>query len=925
MKLYTYDTYREIVKKQFAAEMEKVSMPLQGSINPEVYQKYQDALLAKEDQTLKVKTAGEAFAKDKENADLKKIFMDEKAKLKEVNKEHKSARYAVDQALKETRSQEVNKSLAYNEKGERVGVAPFTVAKLGERLVNRDDAQLLHDYIGVAGYIPKSEESHFVQRAAGVFGRTIRQTTASFDFATPFVHGLPTLANNPIGWSKAVAGQFRAFVDPKFVAQYQVENGAIINEMRQYGVDVSSNEFFELSTSGEGGKAWNKVTGKLGPVNTIGKEATKQTMGRLQSAMAMNLMITRVELWKANKDAFLKDQGIMHTGIAQGSAHADPMAGLAQYVRNMSGALDARDLLVSKNQRDLESLWLAFSPKLFRSTLSLVGMATKPTTVEGRAALRSLAVMSTAAALTFYGLNRLSGNSHEESLASINPSNTRQFMSVKVGDGYYGIGGQMRSVAQLLGQSGKAIQQGDFSDFKSWDQAQNPLLRFYVGRGAPALSLTQNTIEAASGGKINSNPYEQVNGIFDMSDFTHSLVATTGKDFLPFVAQNKLQGENAPQLAFETFGGRYTKFSRAEETDQRVLASGYKKLDGTPATTINDLNKEQKDDFYKKNPVAQITSSDNVTKMFSSINDEEAAYQADILKYTAFVDAGKMTKEQFKDWYNQRSKEKFAKIAQVKKDASIQPANRPGFTGSVTDYINSKNTRPEDRAVDEYYNVSATTPLTEQGTVNFDLISKRRNDLLSSLPTEQAAYVRRMVNKPSQTPDSKLVTEYDIVKDITKPYWEAEGQIFDALKEKSGFLAQFGSKDAYDKWVQQTSQESGLTPATFQAYLSKKVKDVASLDKITTDYKKRMRLSDPQLDRALTEWYGMEPANRVDYLLSGFGSDQGAAMASQIYNGDGPSRAQVADFGLNLAKSGLRTQPRKFYRPKEMSLKSSQS
>ena len=67
-----------------------------------------------------------------------------------------------------------------------------------------------------------------------------------------------------------------------------------------------------------------------------------------------------------------------------------------------------------------------------------------------------------------------------------------------------------------------------------------------------------------------------------------------------------------------------------------------------------------------------------------------------------------------------------------------------------------------------------------------------------------------------------------------------------------------------------------------QGLLSSKVKDVKLFDQLRLEYKRLQRLQDPNLDRALTEWYGMEPANRYDYMLSGMGSDAGAALSPAI-------------------------------------------
>lgn len=299
--------------------------------------------------------------------------------------------------------------------------------------------------------------------------------------------------------------------------------------------------------------------------------------------------------------------------------------------------------------------------------------------------------------------------------------------------------------------------------------------------------------------------------------------------------------------------------------------------------------------------------------MFNLIDDANTEFDTDVNNMAANVQMGKMTKLQFREWYQTRQKDKFSRINQIKADFSVMDANRPGFKGSVTDYIASKNVTAEDKAVDAFYAISGNTPLLADGTVDFDGIDAKKKALLQSLTPAQRAYVERMTNKPSQTPDNKMVSEYDIVKDITKPYWEASGAVFDAVKASSGFLSQFANYDAYQNWIAATSQEYGLTPDTVGAFIESKIPDVKKFNEVMSNYKKAMRLTNPYLDRALTEWYGMEPANRLDFVLSGYGSDAGVSAAGAIYNGsDVGSRKNSTQLALALKAKQLRQVPRDY-------------
>ena len=543
-------------------------------------------------------------------------------------------------------------------------------------------------------------------------------------------------------------------------------------------------------------------------------------------------------------------------------------------------------------------------------------MSLNTTTKEGRQAAKALSIFLGGVLGTAYLVN-LAFNPDidplsEEALSPIDPRDGKKFMASKTPIGYIGIGGQIRAAMQLFGKSADALWRREPGVFLSNDQFDNPIMSWYMGRGAPGIQFGQDVIEATTG--ANANPYTEITS---PSDF----FKTEAVNFLPFFAQNMIEAEDMKSGALAagigSFGPRFAPFSPTEVRNHRIEAMGFMTSDGEVAKELDDLNREQKKEFFEKFPVEKITKEDNVTKMFNQIDQEEISYNSDIALMSLNVQRGTMSKVQFREWLNERTSEKYAKIDQIKSTFSVLPADRAGFEGSVTEYISSKNTRPEDRAVSDYYEASSKVPLKPNGEVDYDGIKAAKQRVLDSLTPEQRQYVTKMVTPVAQREENELVTEYDIVKEITQPYFQSDERIFEYFRRSSGFFSQFNSYEAYQSYIDQTAAESGITPDTLMGFMSKTVPDIKLFDTLRTEYKRIQRLQDPNLDRALTEWYGMEPANRYDYLLSGMGSDAGAALSPAIAADKSINNGNAAAaFALKLRSSGdYKPVKRKFYRP----------
>jgi len=251
-------------------------------------------------------------------------------------------------------------------------------------------------------------------------------------------------------------------------------------------------------------------------------------------------------------------------------------AEIAQEIRNLTGALDSRALGVGPNQRAVEGMFLAFSPRLLRSTVALVKDATfNPTSPVGRRALRSLAVLASGATSIYVQTGFALGKDWEDIQAGLNPLNGKRFLSHKIGDDWIGVGGQVRAISQLIA----GITIGAFtepSSLISMDRYNNPLLKFLSGRGAPITETVGAVAERITG--RDALPYEEIDGNLD-------LVKHIGTQGVPFVIQGKLEGEKALTLLAAELGARTQAGNVYDEREvarnQAMLRLGFIKEKGS--------------------------------------------------------------------------------------------------------------------------------------------------------------------------------------------------------------------------------------------------------------------------------------------------------------------------------------------------------
>jgi len=305
----------------------------------------------------------------------------------------------------------------------------------------------------------------------------------------------------------------------------------------------------------------------------LARGTMQQTVGRAQSAYQGALGYGRVLLKQAVEESWDGSSPEMYS-----------------YIRNMTGALDARRLGVTANQRAVESMWLAFSPRLLRSTVAVTHNALTAVykipagavgrnvpvgdvPVVGGAAARALgtganaqqrnaliALSRLAAGITsiYIATGYAMGKDWEKDIKpGLNPLNGRQFLSYFTNGDWYGVGGQFRALMQLTWSLYGAIsgKTGEWQDLKSINLDKNPFFYFYQTRGAMGMqwagALTEGFSKDLLGVQADVLPFDDIDGPSGLWDWMKTA-------YWPFSAQQYLESGTWGSVAWSATVGRVT-------------------------------------------------------------------------------------------------------------------------------------------------------------------------------------------------------------------------------------------------------------------------------------------------------------------------------------------------------------------------------
>lgn len=554
LELHVRQAYREIIDKQLSDFLEPLSISPKDLLPANVIARMEAAVTARrtaeqqlrrlQAQRLRTgvgRTPGDVpagtraaeqqlvEARGPARAEVRGSIREAQSTLAAARKEFNAAKAQRARAMEIARKAELAPGNLFGRAEDQIPVAQWR-----NRFFPLEDADRLNENLGA--FMRSPQNANWVGQGFEEVGNHIRFLSAIGDFAAPFIQGPPLLARNPVGWGRATLRHYQAFFDPAVQARFIREHMDTLQEMAAHNVPIGDVEFFKALKEGGGfspGRLLEILPKGGKQARSIFQQAGKQTFGRFQASYDMFLTSSRVQLWEGMRPNW------------QGS-----LDDLAAHVRNMTGGLDSRALGVGPTQRGIESTWLAFSPRLLRSTVALTADLASTDASRRFAAWRTLSSLAAGVTGIYVASALALGKTEEQIRTGLNPLEGKRFLSHQINGDWVGIGGQVRAIMQLLTRSA-----ADPESLISGDRFDNPLLSFISSRGAVGVSLVSGGIEAATG--IDAEPFEEIDSLPDL--FKH-----IGLSSLPFALQGVLEGEK-PVTTLTALAGARTSPERPRE------------------------------------------------------------------------------------------------------------------------------------------------------------------------------------------------------------------------------------------------------------------------------------------------------------------------------------------------------------------------
>ena len=706
------------------------------------------------------------------------------------------------------------------------------IATWHNKFFRREDADLLNKRLPMI--LGQEHISDKVFKSFEQFGNSVRFLSAALDFAMPFIQGLPVMATNPAAFARATLRHYQAFLDPSVQARLIREN---INEyqwLAQHSVSVGDPEFFAALQAGKGFSpgALLEYLPKVGKeTRDVMRWGGRQSFGRFMASYNVGLGWSRVQLLKGMRQSW------KNIDSADPALKATAEAEIAQHIRNLTGALDSRALGVAPSQRAVEGMFLAFSPRLLRSTVALVKDATfNPTSPVGRRAARSLAVLASGATSVYVMTGFALGKDWEDIQAGLNPLNGKRFLSHKIGDDWIGVGGQVRAISQLLA----GITIGAFtepSSLISMDRYNNPLLKFLSGRGAPITETVGAVAERITG--RDALPYEEIDGDLDLAKH----IGTQG---VPFVIQGKLEGEKALTLLAAELGARTSAGNVYDEREvarnKAMLRLGFVKEKGSfssgwqaaqerigfrqlgPNERVMDwseLNVEQQKEVMRQAELEDITGKIERNQREKNLITRNYRDNMDRIKDDMWTQVrgratlygrGKEFREALPKIYAEArgARNKFLESKEAVEAKKV-------FQERANDKEKRDKEHIENRAMNDYIDKFLSADLTNRFTGEYDweraesIMKSLEDDYDRELGKEGAGkeLIQRMQNLLREG-EPPIIAELREAREVLRPYWAL-------TEEAKGFHDEI-EVEAFEEWLDANQKQRRILENDLYSY-----------------------------------------------------------------------------------------------------------
>jgi len=317
----------------------------------------------------------------------------------------------------------------------------------GELQFDKEAARQLSGPMGVRRGGKGWREGTFLSRAEMVAAVPKLIITGLLDTGHFMIQGVSLLARSPTEWARAVQVGLKTIHDPKYFQRFLRDN--YIDKVRDagaHGVNVDAlSEFYHAAP----------VLGRIPVVKTIARRA--------QAGFQSYLGVGRVAMYDSMATVARRNmRGINRATGARYTAREveQELLQIGRIADTLLGGTSTKGLGMSATQRQIESAFIFFAPRYTRSVFGTIGhaMGSGIGPQETRKILGSMVFGGAEVVAGLIGLQGISqGKSPKEIRADIisalNPSSGRKFMSIKVGDQYYGIGGGYRAMLRFIGDT----------------------------------------------------------------------------------------------------------------------------------------------------------------------------------------------------------------------------------------------------------------------------------------------------------------------------------------------------------------------------------------------------------------------------------------------------------------------------------------
>ena len=717
-----------------------------------------------------------------------------------------------------------------------------------------------------------------------------KMLVGGLDFGTQFIQGLPVLAKDPKVWAKSLVGEFKNAADPTFFPKLISAKYDTVMEMAKYGLSAGDADFFSITqktdfSTGTQSKVLqliqkHKSLEKIS--NNFVNPIFKNTFGRAQAAYTGFLGTSRILMWEALSPTW------------RGSKDE-----LAAYIRNLTGSLDARALGVGPNQRGLESMTLAFSPRLLRSTAALAWDSTRGVlnlskdmgtyaadtvlnnfrknpksfvqtlTAKQEASMETVGKFVFGASALWYTLGLALGKDERELEEAQNPANGKRYLGYEVNGDYIGIGGQIRALIQLAARTAAGpmhslktigndiIDNADNpseidpkmwadetfkwmeQDWGNWND--NPLMDFWLSRGSAGMDVFGSTIEGLSFGKINAMRYENIDNPIDA-------IKHLGEANLPFAVQGQLEGEHATSTSVGFIGGRSSvgtvfddlRLIRQKVIDELGINKSYDLLDIDQRIVIdNDPRVMAATEYVEQFRAAEDGKINEYLTLRNQATDTRLNQLA---KFDTWLKRG--TDDEGNYWSAENYRNERSQLYGEWVDAVTNLDNQYSDQVKVLSVDRYDKEETEFNLIfKEYVDLVFKADFHNPDTEEFDY--KLRDEVIQEF-TEK--YGERTMDRIKTVLDqNKSPTELELAQDqeILRPYFELTENIINQLGEKLGITIQdYRDFKSYDE-----VREDLKT-----LFEPDKILKLQAVDEIIGDLKLHMRQNNEQIDYLLNKW-----------------------------------------------------------------------